>query len=50
MTKAELKEIIKKIVLDEMVNIPSAHKSINDKLMQIAKREKKDENEDNQQK
>ena len=50
MTKAELKEIIKKIVLDEMVDTHPVHKSIEDKLMQIARREKKDEDEDNQQK
>ena len=46
MTKLELKKLIKETILNEMVNTHPVHKSINDKLMQIANREKMNDDED----
>jgi hypothetical protein len=43
MTKLELKKLIKETILNEMVNTHPVHKSIEDKLMQIANREKDDD-------
>jgi hypothetical protein len=43
MKKSELKKIIRETILTEMVNVHPTHKTINDKLMQIAKRGVEDE-------